>query len=115
MRRYESTIHAYEDGYESCTIHRGYDPNLSTCPAASCTDVDAIRTAHNTLYSSCTPDCGSAECVAAFQLILMAHDSCGDDDVPGIIEVALHDFEDVCEAALCNSVSSPIDLDATAC
>ena len=37
----------------------------------------------------------------------MAHDTCDEDLLPITLEKALHDFEEVCENALCNSISEP--------
>ena len=37
----------------------------------------------------------------------MAHDTCDEDLLPITLEVALHDFEEVCEDLLCNSASEP--------
>lgn len=111
----EGVMHVYEDHYESCQIGRQYDADLSNCPAVTCSDSAALNSAIDTLYASCNTTCTSNECTAAFQMVLTAHDTCDEDDLPGTIEVSLHDFEETCEAALCNSVTEAIDLSAVEC
>ena len=61
--------------------------------------------------------CASAACKAAFQTVLMAHDSCNDEELPPLLETQLHFYEEACEAQLCNTIDAPYDLatQAAAC
>jgi len=102
---FEAAMHDFEELFEDCHIDRQFDPALGVCPIYNCADSDAALKAIGTLQASCKEDCSSDECVKAFQTVLMAHDTCDEDQFPITLEKALHDFEEVCEDSLCNSVS----------
>ena len=101
---FEAAMHDFEELFEDCHIDRQFDPALAVCTKIDCADSDAPLKSIGTLQASCTEDCSSDECVKAFQTVLMAHDTCDEDLLPITLEKALHDFEEVCEDALCNSV-----------
>ena len=105
----ETGIHDFEQYYDDCEISRQYDSSLEDCPAVSCPNVlTDLANANETLTSNnCGTDCSSATCKDTFQRVLMAHDTCEENQLPTNLEVGLHSFEHSCEANLCNSVSSP--------
>ena len=113
----EKTLHLYEHEFEDCYIQRQYDPALKPCPAFPCGEdaKQGLIDDGQTLFTNCNSTCDSDECTAAFQRILMAHDTCDEDDLPGVVETTLHDFEEVCEAAICNTVADTYDLNAIEC
>ncbi|GHP04989.1 hypothetical protein PPROV_000374100 [Pycnococcus provasolii] len=59
--------------------------------------------------------CASDHCKAAFQTVLMAHDTCKDEQLPKTLETKLHFFEDGCESHWCNTVTKPFDPMAVEC
>lgn len=100
----EKVLHDFEDAYEDCFIQRQFDSSLTKCPATSCDDKDLFTKAAETLESNnCKESCGSQECIAAIQTILMGHDTCEESQLPEVVEKALHDYEDACEDNLCNT------------
>ena len=112
----ESGLHLFEDLYEDCAISRAYDPELSSCPVPDCSDSAGMSAAVATLRSEpCTTSCSDESCVVAFQLILSAHDSCPEDMVSYAVEETLHDFEELCEESLCNSIGPDYDITLTEC
>jgi len=111
----EQLLHTYEEFYVHCFIKRQYDPSLEQCPAANCDDTSAMFASMNLLNAQCSQDCSSDACVGAFQMILSNHDGCPEGEVPSLVEVALHDFEEKCEDALCNTSTEMYDLDQTVC
>merc|ERR1711988_331770 len=99
-------------------VQRQFDTNLQACAAVTCTDATAMTNAIQTLQQgSCnTPAlCAATSCSDAIKLVLMAHDTCAESQLPNNLEVALHDFEDACAAELCNSASAVFDPYAQAC
>eukprot|EP00793_Prasinoderma_coloniale_P005419 PRCOL_00004827-RA len=107
----ETRFHIYEDSFEGCEIGRQFDPELEVCPpVADCADLDKQLADIAILDSACVDDCSSDACKAAFQAVLMAHDTCHKDLLHITLEVALHDFELVCDDWLCNSVTEPFSL-----
>ena len=50
-----------------------------------------------------------------FQKVLMAHDSCDEDDIPAAIENTLHAYEEKCHDHFCNSVTEAFTLDDSTC
>ena len=113
----ETTIHAYESFYEDCEIARQYDDGLSPCPAVTCSTVkDDLATVTTDMQTNnCNTDCSSATCKLYFQKVLMAHDSCDEDDIPSAIENTLHAYEEKCHDHFCNSVSEAFTLDDSTC
>ena len=59
--------------------------------------------------------CASDHCKAAFQTVLMAHDTCKDEQLPKTLETKLHFFEDGCETHWCNTVTKPFEPMAVEC
>ena len=106
----EGKLHVYEHDFEDCFIRRQYDADMEKCPAVDCADADAMQAATTTLGASCSNDCTSAACKNAIQLVLMAHDTCDESLLPSNVEVALHDFEEICEDKLCNTADAPFVL-----
>ena len=45
----------------------------------------------------------------------MGHDTCSEGEVPIEVEKALHDYEEICEANLCNTSSGPVDIFQETC
>merc|ERR1719387_2487420 len=56
-----------------------------------------------------TLNCATTDCSAAIKVVLMAHDTCSEKQLPNNLEVALHDYEEHCAAQLCNSAASAFD------
>lgn len=109
----EKKLHDYEHFYSDCYIKRQFNPSLKACPAVVCTNAQAMTTAIATLQTAnkCNTKakCASSDCSAAIKLVLMAHDTCSEKQLPNNLETALHDYEDHCEAELCNSASAAFD------
>ena len=64
--------------------------------------------------NNCNTACTGA-CITLFRKVLMAHDSCEEDDIPAAIEDTLHDYEENCEAQFCNSVTEAFTPDDGTC
>lgn len=114
----ENDLHVYEGSFKSCSIPRDYDSKLGMCPAFDCDAIDMsskLTAAATYLTTNCDSTCASDNCTAAFQSILMAHDTCDEDKLPGTVETTLHDFEEKCEDALCNSLSNAYNLNTVTC
>jgi hypothetical protein len=113
----EQKLHDYEHYYEDCFIKRQYDADLTACPAVTCGDMQALTTAANTLQGGCSTvlECQATACSNAMKTVLMAHDTCNENQLPDNIEKALHDHEEPCAAQLCNTASSAFDPYATPC
>ena len=113
----ETTLHDYENFYEDCEVARQFDDDLSPCPAVTCStakdDLASVTTDLQT--ATCNTDCSSATCKTLFQKVLMAHDSCEEDELPSAIEKTLHDYEEKCENQFCNSASKAFTLDDGTC
>ena len=65
--------------------------------------------------NNCNTTCSSAACKLLFQKVLMAHDSCEEDDIPAAIENTLHAYEEKCHDHFCNSVTEAFTLDDSTC
>ena len=101
----ETIIHDFEQLYDDCSIGRMYDPELAMCPEVDCSDSDAMFAVVDTIRSdACATSC-TGDCEAAFQTILHVHDVCEEEQIPTLLETSLHDFEELCEEHLCNSVT----------
>lgn len=108
----EMKLHAYEHFYTDCMVQRAFDPGLPACAAVTCTDHASLTNAVQTLQNgkcNSTTECATSSCSAAIKTVLMAHDTCSEQQLPNNLEVALHDFEEPCEAQLCNSAQAVFD------
>jgi len=47
--------------------------------------------------------------MSAFRRVVAHHDLCEEEDVPTEVEKGIHSFEEVCEAAQCNTATGPVD------
>ena len=104
----ELGFHVYDDLCgEACIVGRQFVPGLATCPVAQCANSTAYTSAVNTLDTSCTATCTSPTCIAAYRTVRATHDGC--DEIPEAIEVAIHNFEDICAAQECNVVTQAFD------
>jgi hypothetical protein len=91
---------------EACEIGRQYNPSLPACPNVTCNDTATIASAFSALETGgCATTCTSSACVSDYRVLRAYHDAC--DNIPGIL--AIHDLEDACEAAECNTASSPFN------
>lgn len=112
----EKDFHDFQDSYSDCMIVRQYNAKLSDCAKVDCTDSAAFTKAAADLKDNdCMTSCDSDVCVSAIQTILMGHDTCGEGEVPIEVEKALHDYEEICEANLCNTSSGPVDIFQETC
>jgi len=113
----EKKLHDYEHFYDDCFIKRQFNPSLGACPVVDCNDATAMTKAIATLQAGCTSTqaCADATCAAAIKVVLMAHDTCPEDNLPNNLEVALHDHEEPCEDQLCNTAGGEFDPYAEAC
>jgi hypothetical protein len=116
----EKLMHDYEHYYDDCIIPRQYNPSLGDCTPVKdsegrCKDKQAMTDAIAKLDADCGTSCADAACVSTIQLVLMAHDTCPEEDLPEAIEYSLHDHEVVCENYLCNSATEMIDVEKIAC
>ena len=65
--------------------------------AINCGDKAAMTAAYDFLVSNgCGGSC-EGECQKNFYIVLAHHDYCLSDEVPPVLEEAVHDFEQVCE------------------
>ena len=106
---FEGMLHKYEHSFDDCYIGRQFDEQAEACGPVDCTDKAAMKAATKTLEDSCADSCASDDCKAAIQLVLMAHDTCDESQLDSNVEIALHDYEEVCEAHLCNSVDEAFE------
>lgn len=88
-------------------MERQYNTELDNCPTdGDCSDTAALQ-AHvaylNAADNNCATDCSITECQLAIQMVLMAHDTCEEDELPDDLETTLHEFEGFCEDELCNT------------
>jgi len=107
----EKKLHTYEHFYTDCVVKRQFDTNLEKCPSVDCEDAGSLTNAISTLQNGdcgTTAKCATTACAGAVKTVLMAHDVCPEDKLPNNLETALHDFEDVCAAQLCNSQSTAV-------
>ena len=113
----ETTLHDYENFYDDCEVARQFDADLLKCPTVDCStakaDLATVTTDMQT--NNCNTTCSSATCKLYFQKVLMAHDSCEEDELPSAIEKTLHAYEESCEDQFCNSVSEAFTLDDSTC
>ena len=112
----ETTIHAYESFYEDCEIARQYDKDLPKCPTVDCSTakVDLVTVTTDMQTNNCNTTCTGA-CINLFRNVLMAHDSCEEDELPAAIENTLHAYEEKCHDHFCNSVTEAFTLDDSTC
>ena len=118
----EHEIHDFEGNYDGCSISRRYVDTAKDCPALGYTCATAA-TKLPTLAQLTTADCAATKCkselcITYFQQILLAHDTCDHDEIKQFHETALHDLEEVCDAAghWCNTApESTIRLDTSLC
>ncbi len=113
----ETELHHFESFYEDCEIRRQFDSDLDACPAIDCanilTDMGSIVTEMS--EENCNTDCSSDTCNTKYQKMLMAHDTCEEDQLPTALETTLHDYEEACEANLCNASPAAFTLDTSVC
>ena len=109
----EKEIHEFEDLYTDCKIERKWYQTGELCAEVHCeesgikaeltTEINYLKNNNcNATDSSCAAD---KKCKAAFQKVLMAHDTCDHDDVPTNVEQTLHDYEEACDSQRCNTAT----------
>ena len=59
--------------------------------------------------------CDHEHCKKAFQTVLMAHDTCMDEQLPKTLENKLHFYEEGCEENWCNTATEAFDPMAVKC
>jgi hypothetical protein len=109
-------FHSYENGCgEGCVIGRQFDSALQRCPQVDCTSTRGMKAAVGQLVNEhCLTECGTnLLCAAAFQEVVAFHDTCDHGDITFALEMALHQYEDVCDVAVCNT--QPAMFDANIC
>ena len=116
----ETKIHDYESFYEDCEIRRQFDSDLDACPTIDCnnilTDMGNIVTEMSEANCNTGTTCAtSATCKEKYQKMLMAHDTCEEAQLPTTLETTLHDYEEKCEANLCNTSPAAFTLDTSVC
>jgi len=115
----EKDLHIYEHFYDDCMIKRQFNKALSVCPAVDCANGQtAMTNAIAKLQSgtcNTTLSCKSTDCSAAIKVVLMAHDTCAEKQLPNNLEVALHDYEGICATELCNTAGAAFDPYADSC
>ena len=107
----EKELHEFEEYYTDCEIKRKFYTLGGVCDAIECHGASAeLTTAIADLAANqcnVTANCASkSKCYETYRKILMAHDTCDDDDLPTTLEKALHDYEEACDAKRCNTVSA---------
>ena len=106
-------IHEFEAVCPDCDIEKYYDSSYPQCPSIDCTDESVAINAYTVLTNStndCSTSCASTTCGDAFRIIRAYHDSCSGSAVDETIELAVHDYEDICESEECNVSTGPVDL-----
>ena len=112
----ETTLHDYENFYDDCEVARQFDADLLKCPTVDCSTakVDLATVTDDMQTNNCNTACTGA-CITLFRKVLMAHDSCEEDELPSAIEKTLHAYEESCEDQFCNSVTEAFTLDDGTC
>jgi len=113
----EKKLHDYEHFYTDCFVKRQFNAKLTQCAKVTCTDSVAMTNAIVTLKACAKTKaaCAATACAAAVKVVLMAHDTCSEKQLPTDLETALHDYEEPCEDELCNSAAAAFDPYATKC
>jgi hypothetical protein len=115
----EKKLHDYEHFYDDCFVKRQFDAELTTCPKVDCSDATAMTKAIATLQApgncNTTQACADTTCANAIKIVLAVHDLCPEDKLPNNLETALHDYEEPCEAQLCNTAEKAFDPYAQTC
>ena len=108
----EKEIHEFEGFYTDCQIEREWYTLGGVCDEVHCEESGTkaeLTTAINDLKSNncnaTATSCAADKCKAAFQKVLMAHDTCDHDDVPTEVEQTLHDYEEACDSVRCNTAT----------
>merc|ERR1711965_803269 len=101
-------------------IKRQFNAKLGLCNAVTCTDQTAMTTAIAALQlpsNNCktTTGCAAKVCADAIKVVLAAHDTCSESQLPDSLEDALHNYEEACEAQLCNTAGAAFDPYADRC
>jgi hypothetical protein len=106
----EQGFHVYEEACaeHACAIAKQFDANQAACPTVTCSDQVAQQAAVDAL-AGCEADCSSTACSDAFKTVVAFHDTCEEDDLIADIEHEIHEFEEVCEDAACNTIAAPFD------
>ena len=78
------------------------------CPTVDCSNRVAQQAAVDGL-AGCESDCSSTSCVDAYTRVVSFHDTCDEDDLIADIEHEIHEFEEVCEDATCNTSTEAFD------
>ena len=117
----ELEIHDFEGHYDGCSISRRYVDTANDCPALGYTCANAatnLPTQEQLTTANCATSCNSETCITYFQQILLAHDTCDHDEIEQFHETALHNLEEVCDAAghWCNTAPESTNrLDTSLC
>jgi hypothetical protein len=115
----EKLLHDYEHFYDDCLIIRQYNPNLGKCPSVNCNDATSMTNAIQTLQAEGACDtstkCAETKCSEAMKIVVTAHDTCPEGNLPDNLEKALHDHEEACEDQLCNTGDAVFDPYEDAC
>jgi hypothetical protein len=113
----EKAVHTYEDVCDSCEIMRQFNAALPVCAPTECGDTMGFRAAFDYIENAANrcleTNCSNAECAANYRRLRGAHDRCEEDDLPKMIEEAVHDLEDVCAAQECNAADKAFSPECT--
>ena len=115
----ERVIHIYEESCTNhCLINPKFDLDARKCPPVDCTmDGGGVDDAYQTIVndSNCLSDCSSTDCASSFRRIKAVHDKCPKDTLSWTIEVAYHDYDEICDEFGCNIAESGEAADELIC
>lgn len=99
----EDALHIYEDVCpEHCEIKPKYDPELTDCPAVACGTRGGNDAFQAMVTTGCVDDCTKDGCADNFRILKAFHDTCPEDDISQVAEMAFHDYDSACDDFSCN-------------
>jgi hypothetical protein len=115
----ERVIHIYEEFCTNhCLINPKFDVEARKCPPVDCAmDGGGVDDAYQTIVNdlNCLSDCSSTDCASSFRRIKAVHDKCPKDTLSWVVEVAYHDYDEVCDEFGCNIAESGDAADELIC
>jgi len=101
----EKLIHIYEETCDHCEISPKFNAEQRPCPPVDC---DLESGGADEYYQSlmanpdCQNDCSPSVCANSFRYMKAVHDKCPKDTLSWTMELAYHDFDEVCDRFGCN-------------
>ena len=111
----EQEYHSYEEKCQKCFVPLHQTPELPDCPSPTCDNSTYAEAEFEYLKNNCANDntgpnpddqCLSDRCQSAWQEVMSFHDGCCATEIPTVIEVDIHDWEEKCKGG-CNVPNDP--------